>query len=186
MMTINIGHQVHTWYLSRTHGRCPWRKNLSCGEISNFCTWQMWRNLNFLNMWINFTWQMWRNLKSPSLCVQFMVFCCILCCFVAKSLFFAIYAGFRKIGLLQFPRYCVEKILAKNSDRGEKNDKYQVWQLLSIKENICADCHRKSYVLQDAKYFLAVTWQLNRTHCTLIGLSGTTNNQSLHNITEQS
>ena len=25
----------HTWYLSRTHGRCPWRKNLSCGEISN-------------------------------------------------------------------------------------------------------------------------------------------------------
>ena len=29
---------THTSYLSRTHGRCPWRKNLSCGEISNFCT----------------------------------------------------------------------------------------------------------------------------------------------------
>ena len=37
-----------------------------------------------------------------------------------KVLFFAIYAVFRKIGLLQFTRYCVEKILAKNSDRGEK------------------------------------------------------------------
>ena len=37
-----------------------------------------------------------------------------------KVLFFAIYAVFRKIGLLQFTRYCVEKILAKISDRGEK------------------------------------------------------------------
>ena len=36
------------------------------------------------------------------------------------------YAVFRKIGLLQFTRYCVEKILAKISDRGEKitNIKY--------------------------------------------------------------
>ena len=32
--------------------------------------------------------------------------------------------------------------------------------------------------------FLAVTWQLNRTHCPLVGWSGTTNNQSLHNTTE--
>ena len=37
-----------------------------------------------------------------------------------KVQFFAVYAVFRKIGLLQFTRYCVEKILAKNSDRGEK------------------------------------------------------------------
>ena len=37
-----------------------------------------------------------------------------------KIVFFEIYAVFRKIGLLQFTRYCVEKILAKNSDRGEK------------------------------------------------------------------
>ena len=37
-----------------------------------------------------------------------------------KVLFFAIYAVFRKIGLLQFTRYCVEKILAQISDRGEK------------------------------------------------------------------
>ena len=31
---------------------------------------------------------MWKNLKSPSLCVQFMVFCCILRCFVAKKFCF--------------------------------------------------------------------------------------------------
>ena len=37
-----------------------------------------------------------------------------------KVNFFAIYAVFRKIGLLQFTRYCVEKILAQISDRGEK------------------------------------------------------------------
>ena len=45
-----------------------------------------------------------------------------------KVNFFAIYAVFRKISLLKFTRYCVEKILAKISDRGEKNDKYvQCW-----------------------------------------------------------
>ena len=37
-----------------------------CGKISTFCTWQI-----------------WKNLKSPSLCLEFMVFCCILHCFVA-------------------------------------------------------------------------------------------------------
>ena len=29
-------------------------KKLSCGEISNFCPWNMWRKLKFLNKWINF------------------------------------------------------------------------------------------------------------------------------------
>ena len=37
-----------------------------------------------------------------------------------KVYFFAIYAVFHKIGLLQFTSYCVEKILAQISDRGEK------------------------------------------------------------------
>ena len=27
----------------------------SCFVISNFCAWQIWRNLKFLHMWINFT-----------------------------------------------------------------------------------------------------------------------------------
>ena len=64
---------------------------------------------------------MWRNLKSPSICVQFMVFCCILNCFVAKFVFFWRFMLFcRKLGLLRFTHLCVEKILAKNSVRGEK------------------------------------------------------------------
>ena len=79
----------HTWYLSPRSPIYWWRKNRPCGEISDINTWQMRRNLKFLHMWINFTtWQMWRNLKSPLLCVQFMVFCCILRCFVAKKLVF--------------------------------------------------------------------------------------------------
>ena len=50
-----------------------------------------------------------------------MVFCCILNCFVAKFVFFWRFTLFcRKIGLLRFTRFCVEKILAKNSVRGEK------------------------------------------------------------------
>ena len=62
---------------------------------------------------------MWRNLKSPSLCVQFKVICCILHCFVAKFVFFLRFKLFcRKIELLRFTRYCMEKML--------KNDKYQV------------------------------------------------------------
>ena len=64
---------------------------------------------------------------------KIMVFCCILRCFVAKRFFFAIYAVFRKIGLLQFTHYCVEKILVKISDRGEKmtNMKYVPMMLFS-------------------------------------------------------
>ena len=63
---------------------------------------------------------MWRNLKFPSLCVQFMVFCCILRCFVAKSLVVCNLRCFSKNRFVAiFPRYCVEKILSKISDCGE-------------------------------------------------------------------
>ena len=48
------------------------------------------------------------------------IMCTICGILLQKSLFFAIYTVFRKIGLLQFTRYCVEKILAKISDCGEK------------------------------------------------------------------
>ena len=53
-----------------------------------------------------------------------------------KVNFFAIYAVFRKISLLQFTRYCVEKILAQISDRGEKmtNMRYDI-SLLLLKRN---------------------------------------------------
>ena len=51
-----------------------------------------------------------------------------------KVNFFAIYAVFRKISLLQFTRYCVEKILAQISDRGEKitNMRYGYGKLLIV------------------------------------------------------
>ena len=91
----------HTSYLSRTQGRCPWRKNLSCGEISNFCTWRMRRNLKFLHMWINFTFHHMTDVEkseiSFNMCtiygilLHFKLFCCKICvffcdlrCFVAK------------------------------------------------------------------------------------------------------
>ena len=89
---------LHTWYLSRTHGRCPWRKNLSCGEISNLCTWQMWRNLKFLHMWINFTFHHMTDVEkseiSFNMCtiygilLHFTLFC------FKKLVFFAIHAVF--------------------------------------------------------------------------------------------
>ena len=49
-----------------------------------------------------------------------MVFCCILHCFVAKFVFWAIYAVLSHYRFLRFTRYYVENKLAKNSARGEK------------------------------------------------------------------
>ena len=46
--------------------------------------------------------------------LHFKLFCCKICVFLRFTLFC------RKIGLLRFTRFCVEKILAKNSVRGEK------------------------------------------------------------------
>ena len=75
-------------------------------------------------MWISFTFHLMTDVEKSEISFimsKIMVFCCILRCFVAKSfVFFAIYAVFRKIGLSQFTRFCVEKILATISDRGEK------------------------------------------------------------------
>ena len=75
----------------------------------------MWRNFKFLYMT-----DVEKSEISFIMCtiygilLHFTLFCC------KKFCFFAIYAVFRKIGLLQFTRYCVEKILAEISDRGEK------------------------------------------------------------------
>ena len=63
---------------------------------------------------------MWRNLKFLhiyGILLHFTLLCCKIGCFLQFTLFC------RKIGLLRFTRYCVEKILAKNSARGEK------WQI---------------------------------------------------------
>ena len=81
-------------------------------------------------MWINFTFHHMTDVEKSEIsfimCTIYgiLLHFTLLCC--KKLSFLAIYAVFRKIGLLQFTRYCVEKILAKISDRGEKmtNIKY--------------------------------------------------------------
>ena len=89
--------QLHTSYLSRTQGRCPWRKNLSCGEISNFCTWNMWRKLKFLHKWINFKFFHMTDVEKSEISfvvctiygilLHFTLFCCQICFFWRFSLF---------------------------------------------------------------------------------------------------
>ena len=94
---VGYNNPTHTSYLSRTQGRCPWRKNLSCGEISNFCTWRMRRNLKFLHMWINFTFHHMTDVKSEisfimctiyGILLHFTLFCCTKFCFLRFTLFF--------------------------------------------------------------------------------------------------
>ena len=108
-------------------------KNWSCGEISNFYTSVMGRNLEFLHMWFDFK-QMWRNLKSPSLCVQFMVSCCILHSFVAKfdSFFFGNLRCFvAKLVSAIHALLCGEKIVQHKASGYIRH----IWLLKGIKKN---------------------------------------------------
>ena len=117
----------HTWYLSPRSPTCRWRRNLPCGEISDFNTWNFstWRGISVFphnrcgEMWIfakfgeisHFsTGQMWRNLKF----IQFFVIKSVLRCF-CEIRFGAIYA------LLRGEKF------SKKLGRWRKNDKYQVW-----------------------------------------------------------
>ena len=123
----------HTWYLSPRSPTCRWRRNLPCGEISDFNTWNFstWRGISVFphnrcgEMWIfakfgeisHFsTGQMWRNLKF----IQFFVIKSVLRCF-CEIRFGAIYA------LLRGENFC------KKLGRWRKNDKYQVCNLVLIK-----------------------------------------------------
>jgi len=116
----------HTSYLSPRSPTCRWRRNLTCGEISDFNTWNFstWRGISVFphnrcgEMWIfakfgeisHFsTGQMWRNLKF----IQFFVIKSVLRCF-CEIRFGAIYA------LLRGENFC------KKLGRWRKNDKYQV------------------------------------------------------------
>ena len=105
---------------------CRWRRNLPCGEISDFNSWNFstWRGISVFphnrcgEMWIfakfgeisHFsTGQMWRNLKF----IQFFVIKSVLRCF-CEIRFGAIYA------LLRGEKF------SKKLGRWRKNDKYQV------------------------------------------------------------
>ena len=57
-LTLFLGWCIPDVYKHRSWSPIPqiylWRKNLSCGDISDFYAWQMWRILKFLHMWSNF------------------------------------------------------------------------------------------------------------------------------------
>jgi len=56
-------------------------------------------------------------------------------------------------------------IAAIGTTKGLDQMHHCIWQLLSIKENICPDRHRKSHALQDAKkyFFLYITRKMRST-----------------------
>ena len=114
---------VHTWYLSRADGPGPWRKNLSCGEISKFCTWNMWRKLKFVHMWINFKFLHMTDVEKSKISFILCTIYGILLHFTLfwwKTFFRWQFTLFCRKSILRFTHFCVEKNLAKNSARGEK------------------------------------------------------------------
>ena len=74
------------------HGSYPWRKNLSCGEISNSCTWQVWGNLKFLHMWIKFTFLHITDVEKSEISLIMCTIYGILLNFTLFFAFFVIYA----------------------------------------------------------------------------------------------
>ena len=60
---------------------------------------------------------------------------------------------------------CDDNIMIQIPYQFQNIVKISLWQLLSIKENICPDRHRKSHALQDAKkyFFLYITRKMRST-----------------------
>ena len=94
----------------------------TCGVISNFAIWKMWRNLKFLHIWHVC------DVENASTCVKFMSF-------IVKLVLSQFMHFCRKSVLLRFTRFCVEKSWTKNCACGEKktNIRYaydnQCWRL---------------------------------------------------------
>ena len=111
---------LHTYICHGHHRRCPWRKNLPCGEISphdillleeilHMTDWHVEKVLHVRN--VN------KICKLDTWCMQFMVFCRIK---LLKNQVFGDLRCFVEIFLLWFTRFCVEKNWAKNCVCGEK------------------------------------------------------------------
>ena len=103
--------------------------HLLCGENSDFSTSVMWRNLKKVIKKLRKLSSPEFYLSSPSqpnnvynlwCFIAFSLFCC-------KIYVFAIYAV-----LTRFTRFGMEKIGPKTFAQGEKNDKYQVWNIPRI------------------------------------------------------
>ena len=115
----------------------------------------MWRNLKFLHMSGDFKFLHMSDVEKSEISFNMCTIYGILLhlhCFVAKFVFFWRFTLFcRKIGLLRFTRFCVEKILAKNSACGEKmtNIRYafnilkvyasQLYVSLLLKTKLCVE-----------------------------------------------
>ena len=103
----------HTSYLSPRSPIYRWRKNWSCGEISDFNTQQMWRNQKFCQ---NFKILHMTDVKKSEI---YPVFGCEICSVAIYAIFclncfVVIYAGL-----------CGKK-LSQKLYRWRKNDKYEV------------------------------------------------------------
>ena len=123
--------------MSRAPRAVPVEKNLSCGEISMFYTWQMWRNLKFHHMWINFTWQMWRNLKFLHMWSNFK---CLHMTDVEKNLkspsLSAIFADSSRNRFVAIYALLCGENLSQKLCPWRKNDKYEVCLLIYTYINI--------------------------------------------------
>ena len=107
----------HTSYLSPRSPIYRWRKNWSCGEISDFNTQQMWRNQKLCQIWRNFKILHMTDEKKSEI---YPVFGCEIC-------FVAIYAIFCLNCFVVIYALLCGKKLSRKLYRWRKNDKYEVW-----------------------------------------------------------
>ena len=107
----------HTSYLSPRSPIYRWRKNWSCGEISDFNTQQMWRNQKFCQIWRNFKILHMTDVKKSEI---YPVFGCEIC-------FVAIYAIFCLNCFVAIYALLCGKKLSRKLYRWRKNYKYEVW-----------------------------------------------------------
>ena len=108
---------MHTSYLSPRSPIYRWRKNWSCGEISDFNTQQMWRNQKFCQIWRNFKILHMTDVKKSEI---YPIFGCEIC-------FVAIYAIFCLNCFVVIYALLCGKKLSRKLYRWRKNDKYEVW-----------------------------------------------------------
>ena len=113
---IKVVADLHTSYLSPRSPICRWRKNWSCGEISDFNTQQMWRNQKFCQIWRNFKILHMTDVKKSEI---YPVFGCEIC-------FVAIYAIFCLNCFVAIYALLCGKKLSRKLYRWRKNDKYEV------------------------------------------------------------
>ena len=125
MHTSYLSHISHIRYveinlscgeISDLYAREIWNFS-TCGVISNFSTWQMWRNLKFLHSWHVY------DVENVFKCVHIMLFCW-------KMGFVVIYAVCRKICFdAIYALLCGEKMNQK-LPLWRKSEKYQVCYIL--------------------------------------------------------